>query len=260
MKKLLALILVLGIVLSGCSSNSASETVETVALLPQEDPTSATLSPEEELPTEEAAFGLSYMPQYGLNPFTCAATINRSLFSLLYESLFVVTHDFTASPVLCKSVESSSDGTFYRFTLLENAKFSDGTPLTAEDVKASILAAQKSAMYKERLEDITSLYVPESKVLEITLSTSYENFALLLDIPVVKASTVEADRPIGPIGWRTTLFGDGSFCRCCSCASLSSKRWQPTRKISAATPWAILGSRRSSLRCGLSASPCGSHL
>ena len=197
MKKLLALILVLGIVLSGCSSNSASETVETVALLPQEDPTSATLSPEEELPTEEAAFGLSYMPQYGLNPFTCAATINRSLFSLLYESLFVVTHDFTASPVLCKSVESSSDGTFYRFTLLENAKFSDGTPLTAEDVKASILAAQKSAMYKERLEDITSLYVPESKVLEITLSTSYENFALLLDIPVVKASTVEADLPIG---------------------------------------------------------------
>lgn len=197
MKKLLALILALGILLSGCGSKTTDETSPTIALLPEEDPTVTESTPGEELPPEESSFGLSYMPQYGLNPFTCTATINRALFSLMYESLFVVTQDFTASPVLCKRMESSSDGTFYRFYLLDNAKFSDGTPLTAEDVKASILAAEKSSMYDERLEHISSLYIPEAGILEITLNTAYENFALMLDIPVLKAATVEADRPTG---------------------------------------------------------------
>lgn len=197
MKKILALILALGIVLSGCGSKTTEETSPTAPLLPEEGQETTESTLEGELSPEGSSFGLSYMPQYGLNPYTCTAIINRALFSLLYESLFVVNHDFTASPVLCKSVESSSDGTFYRFYLLDNAKFSDGSSLTAEDVKASILAAAKSSMYDERLEHISSIYVPEDHILEITLNTAYENFALMLDIPVLKASTIEAVRPIG---------------------------------------------------------------
>ena len=191
------MILVLSLFLSACGTKNPEHIPPTVALLPEQDP-EATV---EVTPTEEAeednSFGLSYIPQYGLNPYTCTATINRALFSLLYESLFVVNHDFTASPVLCESFTSSSNGTYYRFCLLENARFSDGTPLTAEDVKSSLFAAKKSSLYAERLEDITSIYSPEEGVVEITLSTSYENFALMLDVPILKADTIEADRPTG---------------------------------------------------------------
>lgn len=197
MKKILAMLLALSLFLTGCGIRSVEETSPTVALLPEQDP-EATV---EVTPTEEDeegnSFGLSYLPQYGLNPYTCTATINRALFSLLYESLFVVNHDFTPSPVLCESFTSSSDGTYYRFRLLENARFSDGTPLTAEDVKSSLFAAKKSSMYAERLEHITSIYSPEEGVVEITLSTSYENFALMLDVPILKADTIETDRPTG---------------------------------------------------------------
>ncbi len=191
------MILALSIFLSACGTKPVEETSPTIALLPEleQEATETVSVPESD--TEDNSFGLSYMPRYGLNPYTCTATINRALFSLLYESLFVVNYDFTASPVLCKTFESSADGTFYKFRLLDNARFSDGTPLTAEDVKASISAARKSSMYAERLEHISSIYVPEDGTLEITLSTAYENFALMLDVPILKADTIEAEQPTG---------------------------------------------------------------
>ncbi len=198
MKKLFALILALCMLLTACGTKDPQEsTTATIPLLPEaEDGT--TESGEGQEPTEEdSAFGLSYMPQYGLNPYTCTATVNRAIFSLIYEPLFVVTHDFIPAPVLCESLESSSSGTFYRFRLLKDVRFSDGTPLTGEDVKASLLAAKLSPMYAERLEHITSVYVSEDGSVEITLSTPYENFALMLDVPILKANTVEAERPVG---------------------------------------------------------------
>ncbi|MBR6826332.1 MAG: ABC transporter substrate-binding protein [Oscillospiraceae bacterium] len=197
MKKLIALFLASVLFLTACGTKVPEETAPTIALLPELESETVETPTESGLSTQGSTFGLSYMPTYGLNPYTCVATINRALFSLMYESLFVVTHDFTASPVLCSTFDSSSDGTYYRFRLLENAKFSDGTPLTAEDVKASLFAAKQSSMYAERLEHISSIYIPEDGSLEITLNTPYENFALMLDVPIVKASTVEADKPIG---------------------------------------------------------------
>lgn len=198
MKKLLVLLLLLSIFLSACNFQTTEETSPTIELLPEEQEqeilgeTSVT-----EAVDEDSSFGLSYMPQYGFNPYTCTATINRALFSLLYESLFVVNYDFTASPVLCKTFESSSNGTFYRIRLLDDARFSDGTPLTAEDVKASLYAARKSSLYAERLEDISSIYVPDDRTVEISLNTAYENFALMLDVPILKSDSIDTDQPKG---------------------------------------------------------------
>ena len=197
MKRLFALILALSLLLSACGSNSTGESTSPPDLPTESQQESPEDTSGQEALTEDSAFGLSYLPQYGLNPFTCTAIINRALFSLLYESLFVVNGDFTASPVLCQSFESSADGTFYRFRLVEGVRFSDGTPLTAQDVQASILAAKNSSLYASRLDHVSSVYVAEDGSLEISLDTAYENFALMLDVPVVKASTVDRDRPTG---------------------------------------------------------------
>ncbi len=197
MKKLLALSLVLCIFLTACTTVDNPEPSATVPLLPELEEITEGVQEQEPTVEGDTSFGLSYLPQYGMNPYTCTATVNRALFSLMYEPLFVVTHDFTPAPVLCESLESSSNGTFYRFRLLKDARFSDGTALTGEDVRASLLAAKKSSMYSERLEHISSIYVAEDGAIEISLNTAYENLALMLDVPIVKASTVEADFPLG---------------------------------------------------------------
>lgn len=189
MKKLIALCLVLTL-LCGCNV----DTIETTQIASTE----VTEITEEPLAVKErGSFGMSYFPAYGLNPLTCTATLNRAMFSLLYESLFVVSNQFRAEPVLCQSFRVSEDAKTYRFHLVEGVAFTDGTPLTAADVKASIEAAQKSPFYSARLKNISSVTAEEDGSLTVNLEIPYENFCLMLDVPILKASTVEQENPIG---------------------------------------------------------------
>ena len=165
MKRLLALCLLLALLLCACSAAG--------------QPTQATQQPTEETaaaPTETAAapktFGLSYLPEHGFNPYTCTATVNRAAFSLLYESLFVVSSHFRAEPVLCESFTASEDGKTYRYTLVSGVSFSDGTPLTAQDAAASLRAAQQSALYSGRLAQMLSVTADDDRTLPVTLGTA----------------------------------------------------------------------------------------
>lgn len=198
MKKLLCMCLVLAMLLGGCSTK-ATQTPTNTPNQPTELDTQAT---EPIAVKQDGEFGLSYMAGYGFNPYTCTATINRAIFSLVYESLFVVSNAFNAVPVLCESFRVADDGKTYHITLVSGVRFSDGSLLTAEDVKTSLDAARESKLYAERLEHISSVYVQEDGTLTIYLDTPYENFALMLDVPVLKAGTIEDMQPIGTGAYR----------------------------------------------------------
>ena len=190
MKKCLALLLLLSLFLTACGQKQETQN----SIPTTQEPT------ETEAPTvvqKDDAFGLSYMEGYGFNPFTCTATVNRAVFSLIYESLFIVSGQFRAVPVLCESFRVSDDGRTYTFRLVEGVYFSDGTRLEAEDVEASVDAARDSALYSERLEHIVSTQVLEDGDFRVELDTPYENLALVLDVPIVKAETLESERPVG---------------------------------------------------------------
>lgn len=189
MKRLLAVCLALTL-LCGCNADRA--TTETTTVSTEAPPETVA-----ELQADEAVFGLSYLPEYGLNPFTCTATVNRALFSLLYESLFVVSNQFRAEPLLCESFRVSEDSMTYTFTLVDGACFSDGTKMTAEDVVQSIRAAQSSDLYAARLSHIRDIQIENDGSVAVTLDTPYENFCLMLDVPILKSSTLESSYPIG---------------------------------------------------------------
>ena len=192
MKKLLTLCLALALLLCGCAKpqESAPSSVQT-------EPPSESEPTEPVQSVDNSAFGLSYLPSYGLNPFTCAATVNRAVFSLVFESLFVVSNQFRAEPLLCDSFTASEDGRTYYYTILSGVSFSDGTPLTAKDVVASLNAARDSELYSGRLSHVTQVSAWEENVVCITLNTAYENFSLMLDVPIVKADTVSGAAPVG---------------------------------------------------------------
>lgn len=196
MKRYIALLLALTLLLSGCTAAQQTEKTETST---QTEITEETEETREtvETPEDDNSFGLSYLPEYGLNPYTCTATVNRALFSLLYESLFSISTQFRAEPVLCESYRMIDEGRTYVFTLVEGATFSDGTPLTAEDVEASIQAARSSSYYKFRLSRISYYTTQEDGTLLIQVSTPYENLPLILDIPVVKKESVSEAYPVG---------------------------------------------------------------
>lgn len=147
-------------------------------------------------PVTEQKLSLPYFPDRGLNPYQTADYVNRNVFSLVYQGLFAVDADYQVYPVLCKSFSVSKDMKTYTF-YIQKATFPDGEPLTAEDVAASLKTAVESEVYAGRFACVKSVSVTEDGGVAMVLDTPYENFPLLLDVPIIKASQQKEERPMG---------------------------------------------------------------
>ena len=192
MKRILVILLCLCLLLSGCSGD-AKETEE--ERNNAGDIISDALTPEPE--NDLSTFGLAYQSEFGLNPYDCTSLSNRTILSLLYESLFTVTSTFEVEPVLCDYYDVSDNLQNYTIHLLPDVKFSDGTPLTARDVKASYNAAINSDVYGSRFYALHSIETPDDTTVIFHTMQPYENFTLLLDVPIVQANTASEDAPLG---------------------------------------------------------------
>ena len=195
MKRFLAVLLILSLcLLTGCNEEESAYIPTGDGLAADEDLPQSVTDPTEEAAEQELV--LVYYPDKTMNPYTCTDFTNRALFSLIYQSLFVVDTDYEVSPMLCTRYTVSEDMRTYVF-YVDGATFSDGTPLTIEDVYESLQAARTSKIYKGRFLHVTSLKLDETGGVIFQLDTAYENFPLLLDIPIVKAVEIESDRPLG---------------------------------------------------------------
>ncbi|MCX6070219.1 MAG: ABC transporter substrate-binding protein, partial [Chloroflexi bacterium] len=83
--------------------------------------------------------GMSGSPD-SLNPGNAWLTEATDLFELVYSTLVDIDFDGNYIPELAESWTVSDDGLIWTFNLAPNAKFSDGTPVTAEDVAFTLLA------------------------------------------------------------------------------------------------------------------------
>ena len=78
----------------------------------------------------------------------------------MYQSLFVTGRDYLSQPQLCKTYKVSEDMKSYTF-YIEKATFSNNTPLTIQDVLASLEEAKKSDYYGGRFQHIVEMSVTE---------------------------------------------------------------------------------------------------
>lgn len=195
MKKITAFCLLFALlagILAGCGQVENPYLPTGDALYSEGDVQPSTTKPQD----TEQVLRMVYHPKESLNPYQTADSANRLFMPLVYQGLFSVDADYNPTPILCSGYSVSPDMKEYTF-YLENATFSDGTALTAADVLASLNAARTSPVYQGRLKCVTDVAVTADGAVTVTLSTAYENFALLLDIPIVKASETDADRPLG---------------------------------------------------------------
>ncbi len=191
-KRLILLALCLALILTGCAqekpakNGAGSESNHII---------SDAVTPEKE--TIVTNFGLAYQSQFGLNPFQCTSLTNRTILSLLYESLFTVTSGFEVEPVLCEYYDVSADLQQYTVHLVPGVQFWDGTRLTSADVAASYRAAMNSPVYGQRFYALADIETPDSGTVVFRTTIPYENLPLLLDVPIVQADSVEAIAPRG---------------------------------------------------------------
>ena len=191
---LLCLVLLMGL-LPGCSAaNDPEAYVPTGDALEKETVVEAETVPESD---QEQSLSLAYYADRPLNPLKSTDYTNRVLIPLLYQGLFAVNRDYEAIPILCKSYSTTADLMTYEFTLDERATFSDGTPVTPEDVVESLRVAKKSTYYSGRLYLIKALDITEDGRVQVKLTRACENLPLLLDVPILKVDQQEEDYPLG---------------------------------------------------------------
>lgn len=142
-------------------------------------------------------FSLPYAPDQPLDPITCPDGMQQVVASLLYEGLFRLDTSLEPEAWLCSGYTYDDAAYRYEFTLRSGITFSDGSPLTAADVKASLDRARKSERYRTRLAAVSSISAAGDQVVAISLSAPNSALPALLDIPITKAGSDKADAPTG---------------------------------------------------------------
>ena len=198
MKKIVALLLCLSLIsgiLAGCDQPSEEAYVPTGDALVMEGQDPNSVGPQEEEDPQE--FSLAYYPDRGMNPLSCNDFTNRVLFSLIYQNLFNVKSDYSVEPVLCSRYKVSASYRTWTFYIDDRATFSDGTPLTAQDVLDTFLAAKSEGYYAGRFAHVADISLSEDGGVVFVLDTPYENLPQLLDVPILKSLEVAASAPLG---------------------------------------------------------------
>ena len=114
MKRILCLLLcgLMLLSLTACKNDKEENYVPTGDALVMDD---GSVANEPDDTTVDQDLTLTYYPGVTLNPIACTDITNRVLFSLVYQSLFVVDRDYNVAPMLCSSYRMSDDMQTYTF-------------------------------------------------------------------------------------------------------------------------------------------------
>ncbi len=173
MKRILAFIIVICIMLCA-SACSGSPSVQ-----PQIPQTPQTIGGE--------AVNLAFNSADTFNPYTAKTTLNKNLCSLLFDPLVTVNSHMQSVNILAATCESNGNNLIIT---LKNANFTDGSPLTSDDVVYSFnLAKGSSSRYGAVLSTVTAAQARDANSVIFTLSKADPYAANLLTFPIIKIGT-----------------------------------------------------------------------
>lgn len=149
---------------------------------------------EQSLLVEVPAYGGSLIegaigsPQF-INPLLAISDADRDLSALAYAGLMSLSGSGGLVPVLAESYAMSTDGKTYTFVLRKDAKFSDGTPVTADDVVFTVRKAQNSNLKSPKYADWSGVDVKmiDQHTVRFTLAKPYAPFLGLTTLGILPA-------------------------------------------------------------------------
>jgi peptide/nickel transport system substrate-binding protein len=109
-------------------------------------------------------------PSQGLDPQIASAGASLELMGLMYDTLFDFDDAGQLVPWLAESSTTSTDGLTWTFKLRADGKFSDGSPITSEDVKFSLDRAREGDVLKGQLALVESVDATDPSTVTVKLS------------------------------------------------------------------------------------------
>lgn len=201
MKKLLCLLIcfsLVTVVFTSCGNKEPTTKAEETTT--SEETTSAQIIPDRKIT-------LGYYEDKSLNPFTTDSPTNKNLMTLVYDSLFLPSENYTVEPLI--GVSFTNNEKMLTVTLNSEAVFSDGSSISANDVVYSFNEAKNSKHYSGRLQNFSSAAAGVDSVTFTLVSPNIfaEN---CLTFPIVKSGTAEKNIPTGS-GRYTLEKKDGNY-------------------------------------------------
>lgn len=156
-------------------------------------------------------YGAAWEP-LGFNPLRALDSGSYSAQTLVYEGLVRFDSAMKIVPAIAKSFSVAKDGLSYEFQIRDGVRFSDGTPLTVDDVVASIKLAQSSiSPYKADFGCISSVEAsgPDKLVLRLS-EPSAPMLSRLVDLRILP-KTIVASSDHGNAVLSSHPIGSGPF-------------------------------------------------
>ncbi len=175
MKKFLAVIMAAVVIFSlvGCANGDNSHQ--------SNDKGSNTASGKKESIT------LLYSLSDSFNPYESITDQNREIARLIFEPLVRVDNEFNVILALAKNVKVEGNVCTVN---IKNVNFSDGSPLTADDVVYSCKAAlASSSIYKSKLYEVKTVSAADKDTVIFELTKTDPYFKNLLDFPIFKSGS-----------------------------------------------------------------------
>ena len=122
-----------------------------------------------------------------MNPLFATTSSEKVLSELMFATLAAVDYSGHMGPELAESITSSEDGQIWTVKLKDGLLWSDGEPLTVDDVMFTIELIQNPAantIYDANLEGVKVRRRDDGKI-DFTLPLGFADFISALDIPIV---------------------------------------------------------------------------
>lgn len=175
--------------LTGCAPSSSASSQAGQA---SSQAASSSSGSQEQTQPETDTLKVGYSISAGFNPYVNNDLMVLQVSDLVSEKLVEISPEMQLDYRVASSIISS--GQTVTIQLRSGLCFADGTPISAEDVAASINAARSSATYSGSLAHVTDVQVQGGQVV-LTLSRADSLFAWLCTFPVMKAAEVASTQP-----------------------------------------------------------------
>ncbi len=122
-----------------------------------------------------------------LNPLFASTESEKTLSRLLFSTITTIDYSGHVANGLAESITTADKGRTWTMTLKPGLKWSDGEPITNEDVLFTTSLIKNSAVTSSYNSNLSGVKVSETEdgKIQFSLPTAYADFASVLNIPLI---------------------------------------------------------------------------
>lgn len=174
-------------------SPSAPESAPPASVSPESAPPASAEPPA----SEGTLTFLGIEPTQGLDPQIGVTDASRVMMSYFFSNLVEIDQDGQRVGAIAESWDITDGGSTWTFKIRPEAGFSDGTTISADDVKWSIERMKEGQALKAGLATVTEVTVVDPKTVQVKLSSPSRQLASVLatfgSAAILSKAAVEAD-------------------------------------------------------------------